>query len=226
MTQLFLNTAQDYLLLNGAGDWLLLDATPSATFPTSPSPMEVTVDSVSPTFVSVTHGLQRQARSRGAHAWRFELRFAGMTRANFAPLQAFLIKQAGQASTFTFTPPGVTNQGAGGGTPRVNGAGQSGSSLITDGWPVSTAILKAADWLQIENDPKVYMVTSDVISDGSGNATIPIFPALRRTPTDNFNLYTAPVFTCALDSDSLAVDWSQCLHALGFSITISEIQQP
>lgn len=79
-----------------------------------------------------------------------------------------------------------------GSTPLVDGASQSGSSLQTDGWQASTAILKAGDIITIADVLAVnpqnraltgsgvrqFTVTADVSSDGSGNATIPIFPEL------------------------------------------------
>ncbi len=225
MTQLYLNTSFDYLTLNASGDWLLLDALSSNSYPSSPAPIEATVSSFAPTYASVTHGLQRQVRSRGAHAWRIDLRYGGMTRAGFSPLWAFLVKQGGQLGTFDFALPGLTLRGAGGGTPRVNGGTQTGTSLITDGWPNSTAVLLPGDFIQIENYTKVYQVTDTVTSDGSGNATIPIYPALRTSPTDNLGIVTSVLFRCALGSDSLDVDWSQCLYALGFTITLVEVQQ-
>jgi hypothetical protein len=70
----------------------------------------------------------------------------------------------------------LTTLGAGGGTPLVNGASQTGSSIITDGWPDSTVVLKAGDLVQFASITLVYDVTADVTSDGSGNATIPISP--------------------------------------------------
>lgn len=83
-----------------------------------------------------------------------------------------------------------------GGTPLVNGAGQTGSSLITDGWTASAANrLKKGDVFTIgtgatgvygvnpqsrqsTGDLAQFVVTADVASDGSGNATIPISPAI------------------------------------------------
>jgi hypothetical protein len=83
--------------------------------------------------------------------------------------------------------------GAHGGTPLTNGAGQTGSSLITDGWDTSvTGLLKAGDVFTIagvyEINPQSYqstgrlqhfVVQSDVDSDGSGNATISISPSIN-----------------------------------------------
>ena len=229
MTQLYLNSSLDYLILNGASDWLMvLDETiitpqTPGTFPATPAPMSISITSFAPSFVSVTHGLRRQVRSRGAHAWQMDLRYGGMTRATFAPLWAFLVGRGGQYGTFTVNLPGLINQGAGGGTPRVNGASQTGTSLITDGWPATTAILKAGDWLQVENDAKVYQVMADVTSSGGGAATISIFPSLRVTPSDNFAVATSVIFTMALSQDTLAVDWSQCVMPVNFEISLVEV---
>lgn len=75
--------------------------------------------------------------------------------------------------------------GPGGGTPVVNGANQTGSSLVTSGWTASTKVLFAGDIITIAGvdavNPvskqdlgyvKQFAVVSDVTSDGSGNATI------------------------------------------------------
>lgn len=84
--------------------------------------------------------------------------------------------------------------GAHGGTPLIKGADQTGSSLLTDGWDTSvTGLLKEGDVIYIdamlEINPQSYIpngsrkmafvVTADVDSDGSGNATIPISPSIN-----------------------------------------------
>lgn len=79
-----------------------------------------------------------------------------------------------------------------GGTPLVNGASQTGASLITDGWTAAAASrLKKGDVFTIANVYAVnpqnrqstgqlrqFVVTADVSSDGSGNATIGISPSI------------------------------------------------
>jgi hypothetical protein len=79
-----------------------------------------------------------------------------------------------------------------GGTPLVNGASQTGASLVTDGWTAAAANrLKQGDIFTIANVNAVnpqngqstgalrqFVVTADVASDGSGNATIPIYPSI------------------------------------------------
>ena len=71
----------------------------------------------------------------------------------------------------------VDTLGAGGGTPLVNGASQTGSTIATDGWPNSTLVLKAGDLVTFATGPTlVYDITADVTSNGSGVATLPVSP--------------------------------------------------
>lgn len=79
-----------------------------------------------------------------------------------------------------------------GGTPLINGAAQTGSSVITDGWTAAAASrLKKGDVIQFAGvyaiNPmnysttgvlKDFVVTADASSDGSGNLTAYISPAI------------------------------------------------
>lgn len=100
---------------------------------------------------------------------------------------AFFMKLEGQTNTFYAHDPervSVVGEWSGSGTPLVNGGSQTGSSLVTDGWDLSTdSILKAGDLFVVNSELK--MVTDDVDSDESGNATINFKPALRNSPADN-----------------------------------------
>lgn len=87
----------------------------------------------------------------------------------------------------------VHTVGAHGGTPLTNGADQTGSSIVTDGWATGvTGLLKEGDVITFagvyEINPQSYqstgrlqhfVVTADVNSDGSGKATIPVSPAIN-----------------------------------------------
>ena len=78
-----------------------------------------------------------------------------------------------------------------GGTPLVNGASQTGSSLITDGWTATTTILNRGDVFTAADvyavNPQNYrsttqlqqfVVTQATTTDGSGNSTIAIYPPI------------------------------------------------
>lgn len=83
--------------------------------------------------------------------------------------------------------------GAFGGTPLVNGASQLGNTLVVDGGPNSvTGWLKKGDTFTIDGvyevNPRTYLstgrlqrfkATADVDTDGAGNASIPIIPAIN-----------------------------------------------
>tara|TARA_R110002020_G_scaffold337389_1_gene552864 strand:- start:2762 stop:3364 length:603 start_codon:yes stop_codon:yes gene_type:complete len=99
-------------------------------------------------------------------------------------LKAFLTSLNGPTGTFTYTPTEAqTRQGTGLGSGVMNGANQQGESLVTDGWTINqTDLLKAGDYIEVNQELK--MVVEDVASDGSGNATIKIRPAIRKPPAD------------------------------------------
>jgi hypothetical protein len=82
-----------------------------------------------------------------------------------------------------------------GGTPQVNGAGQTGSVIVTSGWTAAAAKrLSKGDVIQFagcyainpqnyqsQTDLMDFTVTSDVYSDGAGAASIPISPPMVVT---------------------------------------------
>ena len=104
-------------------------------------------------------------------------------------LRAFLTSLRGQAGRFYLSPPGYRKAGIGTGTPQVKGAGQTGSSLLTDGWtPSQTGILLAGDYFQYEYELK--MMTADANSDSGGNATLNFTPPIRVSPADNATIIT------------------------------------
>lgn len=76
------------------------------------------------------------------------------------------------------------NQGTATGFGSVQGGGQTGTQLVTDGWAANQiGLFKTGDW--IECNQQVFQVAEDANSDGSGKANIRITPAIRRSPADN-----------------------------------------
>jgi hypothetical protein len=106
-----------------------------------------------------------------------------------ATLESYL----GRGTIFTKAHPQQRElYGAGGGTPLVNGASQTGASLITDGWPNTTTVLKAGDVINVAGLNPVFRVTAEVASNGSGQATIPLDPPIPAgsSPADNAAITT------------------------------------
>jgi len=161
----------------------------SGTFPSSPAFNSLEVNSIQPTFVSRTISGRRQARQIAGQFFAMTATFPPMTRAEFAPIDAFIMKQRGQYETFTLILP-VLSTGLGtpaGGTPLVRGASQTGRTLASDGWLGGALIFKAGDYLKFANHDKVYKVVADVTSNvsSSANTAITIEPALITSPADN-----------------------------------------
>jgi hypothetical protein len=121
--------------------------------------------------------------------WEADITLPPMKRADAEYWISFLLKLNGPFGTFLMGDPnGATARGAATGTPLVNGAGQTGNELVTDGWTTSTTgILKAGDYIQLGTGAtsRLYKVLDDVNSDGSGNATLTLWPDLRSAPADN-----------------------------------------
>ena len=174
----------------------------SGTFPTSPAFQSLAVSSFQSTFVSRSISGRRQARQIGGQYWIMRASFPPMTRAQFAPIHAFVMAQRGRYESFTLTPPVIsTGLGSPAGTPLVNGADQTGRSVVTDGWNNASTIFKAGDYLKFANHDKVYTVTADATSSGAGAATISIEPALITSPAnDSAITYSSVPFTVALRS--------------------------
>ena len=168
----------------------------SGAFPTSPSATDLTITSYQQSITVKTINGRRQTRQIGGQYWKIRARYNNLTRAEFAPIEAFLMNQRGGYDSFTFTPPVLSiPQGSDPGTPLVNGAGQTGRSVVTDGWGSGSAqtVLKAGDFIKFTNHSKVYQITADATCDVSGNATLAIEPELQTSPADNEAIVTNPV---------------------------------
>lgn len=127
--------------------------------------------------------------------WEADITLPPMKRADAEYWISFLMKLNGPYGTFLLGDPnGQTARGVATGTPLVNGASQTGNELVTDGWTNSTTgILKAGDYIQLGTalSSRLYKVLDDVNSDGSGNATLTVWPDLRTAPADNATITVA-----------------------------------
>lgn len=137
----------------------------------------------------------------GPH-WMLESSLPPMLRAAAEEWLAFLADLDGMTGRFYAGDPlGETPRGVATGTPLVNGASQAGTSLVTDGWTVSiTGILRRGDYLAYDTPSGVRMLhklMADANSDGAGNATLSVKPAIRESPANNQAIITASP-TCVM----------------------------
>ena len=177
----------------------------SGTFPSSPAPRDVAISSNQNTIVTTTASGRRQARQIDGQKFRLRLRFPVMTRSEFAPILAFIMKQRSQMESFQYTPPSVDDAlGVASGVISVNGAISAGvTSVAIDGMANSTSgVFKAGDFFRFTGQSKVYMVVADVSSNGSGQGTLTFEPPLRSNVADNAVLiYSNVDFTVGLTGD-------------------------
>lgn len=123
-------------------------------------------------------------------------------------LSSFLTKLGGRAGRFTFSPFHAPRQATGTGTPLINGS-QSGSSISIDGWANGAQAFKDGDFFSVldsNSRPLLYQVTADVTANGSGVATVPVAPPVRRSVPDNTAVeITTPLAVFMLTEDDVGV---------------------
>jgi len=177
----------------------------SGTFPSSPTTKDVTISSNQNTIVTTTASGRRQARQIDGQRFKLRLRFPVMTRSEFAPIIAFIMKQRSQIESFQYTPASMaTTNGVASGIIRVNGAISAGAtSCAIDGMANSTTgVFKAGDFFRFTGQNKVYMCVADVSSNGSGQGTLTFEPPLRTAVADNaIIIYSNVDFTVGLTGD-------------------------
>jgi len=156
------------------------------TWPTALRPSEMVWRPVPNTakFVSPFSGKVKTQEFPGSK-WMATLIYEDWRRHEMQAYEAFLVSLRGSAGRFYLwnhareTPLGIAT-----GTPLVNGAGQEGASLMTDGWtPNQAGILLGGDYIGVNDELK--MVVDDADTDATGQATLSFEPPLRASPPDN-----------------------------------------
>lgn len=118
---------------------------------------------------------------RPGHLWRQQITLPDLSGDERVEMQMFLVELRGQQNRALLPDFAHQRRGAGGGTPVVNGAGQSGYTLAVSGCPASVTWLKRGDYLQLANY-ELFRVMTDAVTNGSGQVTISIYPKIRTAP--------------------------------------------
>ena len=155
------------------------------------------------TLLSETDSGKTFRRQVQGQRFSFTVAYPPMTRAEFAPVMAFMMKQRNRKENFTVTFPSFLDaQGNETGTLLVNGSHTATDTTIAiDGFASDGAgRLKAGDFIKFAHD-KVYMVVEDATSS-SNASTVTIEPPLRESLTDNSSVtYDSVPFNVHLTSD-------------------------
>ena len=155
------------------------------------------------TLISETDSGKTFRRQVQGQRWSFTISYPPMTRSDFAPIMAFIIKQRSRKETFTITFPSYLNaQGNESGTLLVNGAHSVADTTIAiDGFASDGAgRLKAGDFIKFAHS-KVYMDVSDVTSS-SNAATVTIEPPITTALSNDSSVtYDSIPFSVHLTND-------------------------
>ena len=124
-----------------------------------------------------------------ADRWLASLAWGTMGAADANEVEAFLLALNGMEGSFLLGDPlRTTPLGTWAGqSPLVNGASQSGRTLAIDGLTPTTTTGKAGDWFQLGSGStsRLHRLTAPFTANGSGQATLDIWPSLRGSPADN-----------------------------------------
>lgn len=155
------------------------------TYPSTPKPQGMAWRLLMPAQTNVSDWTgRRQTLASGRGWWECQITFPPIvTTASINPWRSFIAKARGAANDFRVPVDPATPQSSSTATPLVNGAGQTGRTLNTDGWPLSTTILQAGQYVTINN--QLLQLTENVTSNGSGVAVLTFEPPVRVSPADN-----------------------------------------
>lgn len=163
-----------------------MTATTLITFPSirTPAVADWHLDRKDARFESPLSNTFQDSARPGAR-WVCSLSWPALSGDDLANIRAFLAQAAKGGMRFLLPNYAYASRGVLTGAPLVNGAGQSGLTLVTKGWTISiTGIVKAGDLLQLATG-QLLIATADANSNASGNTTLAVEPALRTSPADS-----------------------------------------
>jgi len=189
----------------------------SGTLPATPNFQSVTINNNTPNLVTIASSGRRQVKSQATQFFSLDCKYPPLTRSEWAPIAAFIMKQRGATESFTLKVPEYSNtQGAfSAQTVNVNATepvGETSIALQVSGSTTQAGALKAGDFIQFSNHNKVYMVVSDV-DFSSGTATMTIEPPLLTEVTASHDVvYKNVEFTVFLNND--VQEWNTGLSSI------------
>jgi hypothetical protein len=131
-----------------------------------------------------------QAHAYAGKAWQADVTLPSMKREDAERWVAWLISLKGQLGTFYLGDPAATTPlGSARDTDTilVDGAVSSGDTIAIDSAPASqTDYLKAGDYMEIGTgvNRQLFKVLNDVDTDGTGSATVDVWPNVRTSIAD------------------------------------------
>lgn len=170
----------------------------SGTYPSTPVFSSVGFTSEYFNLSSQTISGRMQVRNIGGQRFRFSAYYPPMSRAEFGPVNAFIMSQRGMGDTFTIVLPEVsTKSGDATGTLSASAGAAIGATSVSVAGISGT--LKAGDLIKFANHSKVYMIAAD----RAGAGTLTFFPGLVAAVTSSEQItYNNVPFTARLANDA------------------------
>jgi len=151
----------------------------------------------------------------GAH-WRLDLSYHDLDQDDAAVMRAFLASLMGPAGRFYYGDADYQVRGPRGiatGTPLVDGAGQTGTSINIKGFtPSQTGIMKAGDYFHFDNTAsgrEMKIMTADADSAADGTTTLNFVSPVRTSPADNAAITITGAMAQMMLVDDRQAGWQQ-----------------
>jgi len=189
-------------------------------FPSAPKPirlrwrMDVAVGSTRSQFT-----YNKAVSLYQGEEWQVDITLPTLSRAQAGVFRAFMAAMRGMSGQCLFGDPTDVFQGSGVSdgvsVPLVHGNSQTGITLATRGWKAnSSGVVKAGDLICVngENYPHLHVVLGNVASDGSGNASLDLFPRIREAADGNTITLAAPQGAFHLAHNQPEWDVDSALH--------------
>ena len=180
----------------------------SGTYPSSPEFASVDFKINTPVQSSETVNGRKRRASFGTSYYSFTGKYQSLTPAQAQPLTAFIASQYGSVESFQIVLPKISYNKAADyaqavGNAKVKTAASKGAYQVAlKGLGANKTVLKAGDFFKFANHTKVYMCATDVVSNGSGEATISFSAKLvANVIVDETLTINAVPFTVCLDKD-------------------------
>lgn len=150
-----------------------------------PTSMELSLASNTKIFESTFNKSTTTAKFAGDR-WQMTLNFENLDY-EIDALSAMMYQIGGKSGRVRIPP--YHRMGApAAGLPVVQGGGQTGGIMNTDGWIPNRVVLRAGQFFQVGEELK--MLVEDCVSDNSGNATMMFTPWIRESPVNNAEIIT------------------------------------
>ena len=158
------------------------------TWPSTIGFRTVNFRAVSSTKQTTTQSGRRIRVSTAGTRFSTTIQYPRMALANFKPIQAVATRLEGPLNSFDITLPSVSENQSGvtGITATVDGTNAAGSSSVNIATNKnSQTIMKAGDVIRFPSHNKVYMLTADATTDGTGDVAVAITPNLIEAVNDD-----------------------------------------